>query len=48
MPSSMLKNQMTISYLGGEMLAKHVCPKVSILIWRGGGVEFLATLIVLE
>jgi hypothetical protein len=31
----------------GDMHARHVCPKVSILI-RGGGVEFLANLIVLE
>jgi hypothetical protein len=30
----------------GDMYARHVCPKVSILI--GGGVEFLANLIVLE
>jgi hypothetical protein len=29
------------------MHARHVCPKVNILI-RGGGVEFIANLIVLE
>jgi hypothetical protein len=32
---SMLKNQMLVSSPGGDMLARHVCPKVSILI--GGG-----------
>jgi hypothetical protein len=42
---SMLKNRMLVSSPGGDMLARHVCPKVSILI---GGVEFLANLIVLE
>jgi hypothetical protein len=41
----MLKNQMIISSPGGDMHARHVCPKVSILI---RGVEFLANLIVLE
>jgi hypothetical protein len=44
---SMLKNQMIVSSPGGDMHARHVCPKVSILI-RGGGVDFLANLIVLE
>jgi hypothetical protein len=43
----MLKNQMIVSSPGGEMNARHVSPKVSILI-RGGGVKFLANLIVLE
>jgi hypothetical protein len=45
LPLSMLKNQMIASSLGGDMHAKHVCSKVSILI---RGVEFLANLIVLE
>jgi hypothetical protein len=42
---SMLKNQMIVSSPGGDMHARHVCSKVSILI---RGVEFLANLIVLE
>jgi hypothetical protein len=46
LPLSMLKNRMIVSYPGGEMHARHVCPKVSILF--KGGVEFLAKLIVLE
>jgi hypothetical protein len=41
----MLKNQMIVSSPGGAMHARHVCPKVSILIRE---VEFLANLIVLE
>jgi hypothetical protein len=45
LPLSMLKNQMIVSSLGGDMHARHVCSKVSILI---RGVEFLANLIVLE
>jgi hypothetical protein len=32
MPLSMLKNQMIVSSPGGDMHAKHVCFKVSILI----------------
>jgi hypothetical protein len=36
---------MIVSSPGGDMHARHVCPKVSILI---RGVEFLANLIVLE
>jgi hypothetical protein len=47
LPLSMLKNQMIVSSPGGDMHARHVCPKASILI-RGEGVEFLANLIVLE
>jgi hypothetical protein len=35
LPLSMLKNRMIVSSLGGDMDARHVCPKVSILI-RGG------------
>jgi hypothetical protein len=46
LPLSMLKNRMIVSSPGGDMHPRHVCPKVSILI--GGGVEFLANLIVLE
>jgi hypothetical protein len=42
---SMLKNQMIVSSPGGDMHARHVCPKVNILI---RGVEFIANLIVLE
>jgi hypothetical protein len=45
LPLSMLKNRMFVSSPGGDMHARHVCPKVSILI---RGVEFLANLIVLE
>jgi hypothetical protein len=45
LPLSMLKNQMIVSFPGGDIHARHVCPKVSILI---RGVEFLANLIVLE
>jgi hypothetical protein len=47
MPFSMQKDWMIVSSPGGDMHARHVCSKVSILI-RGGGVEFLANLIVLE
>jgi hypothetical protein len=39
LPLSMLKNHMIISCPGGDMHARHVCPKVSILI---RGVAFLA------
>jgi hypothetical protein len=45
LPSSMLKNWMIVSSPGGDMHARHVCPKVNILI---RGVEFIANLIVLE
>jgi hypothetical protein len=45
LPLSMLKIRMIVSSPGGDMHARHVCPKVSILI---RGVEFLATLIVLK
>jgi hypothetical protein len=45
LPLSMLNNQMIVSSPGGDMYARHVCSKVSILI---RGVEFLANLIVLE
>jgi hypothetical protein len=46
LPLSMLKNRMVVNSTGGDMHARHVCPKVSILI--RGGVESLASLIVLE
>jgi hypothetical protein len=42
MPLSMLKNWMIVNSPRGDMHARHVCPKVSILI---RGVEFLANLI---
>jgi predicted aspartyl protease len=45
LPLSMLKNRMIVSSPGGDMHARHVCPKVNILI---RGVEFIANLIVLE
>jgi hypothetical protein len=45
LPLSMLKNRMIVSSLGGDMHARHVCPKVNILI---RGVEFIDNLIVLE
>jgi hypothetical protein len=45
LPLSMLNNRMIVSSPGGDMHARHVCSKVSILI---RGVEFLANLIVLE
>jgi hypothetical protein len=45
LPLSMLKNWMVVSSPGGDMHARHVCSKVSILI---RGVQFLANLIVLE
>jgi hypothetical protein len=45
LPLSMLKNRMIVSSLRGDMHARHIFPKVSILIRR---VEFLANLIILE
>jgi hypothetical protein len=45
LPLSMLKNQMIVCSPRGDMHARHVCSKVSILI---RGVEFLANLVVLE
>jgi hypothetical protein len=44
LPLSILKNRMIVSSPGGDMNARHVSPKVSILI---RGLEFLANLIVL-
>jgi hypothetical protein len=37
MSLSMLKSRMMVSSPRGDMHARHVCPKVSILIRRGGG-----------
>jgi hypothetical protein len=45
LPLSMLKNRMIVSSPEGDMHARHVFPKVNILI---RGVEFIANLIVLE
>jgi hypothetical protein len=45
LPLSMLKNQIIVSSPGGDMHARHICPKVSIFIRV---VELLANLIVLE
>jgi hypothetical protein len=36
LPLSMLKNRMIVSSPGGDMHARHVCPKVNILIMGGG------------
>jgi hypothetical protein len=36
LPLSMLKNQMIVSSPRGDMHARHVCPRVSILIWGRG------------
>jgi hypothetical protein len=38
LPLSMLKNWMIVSSPGGDMHARHVCPKVNILI-RGGRIH---------
>jgi len=45
LPMSMMKNKMIVSSPGGDMLARHLCSKISIII---RGVEFLSNLIVLE
>jgi hypothetical protein len=45
LPISMLKDRMIVSSPRGDMHARHICPKVNILI---RGVEFLDNLIVLE
>jgi hypothetical protein len=37
LPLFMLKNRMIVSSPGGDMHARHVCPKVSVLIRGGGG-----------
>ena len=43
-PLAMLSNKMIVSSPGGEMQARHVCPKVNLKI---RGVDFQANLIVL-
>jgi hypothetical protein len=45
LPLSLLENRMIVSSPRGDMHARHICPKVSILI---RGVEFIANLIVHE
>jgi hypothetical protein len=45
---SMIKNRMIVRSPRGDMHARHVSPKVSILIEGGRGLEFLAILIVLQ
>jgi hypothetical protein len=45
LPLSMLRNRMIVSSSEGDMHARHVCPKVNIII---RGVEFLSILIVLK
>ncbi|WVZ79890.1 hypothetical protein U9M48_027415 [Paspalum notatum var. saurae] len=45
LPMTMMKNKMIVSSPGGDMLARHLCPKIRIII---RGVEFLPNLIVLE
>jgi hypothetical protein len=38
---------MIVSSLGGDMPARQLCPKVNLKI-RGGGVDFVTNLIILE
>jgi hypothetical protein len=47
LPLCMLKNWIIVSSSRGDMHARLICPKGSILI-KGGEVEFLANLVVLE
>jgi predicted aspartyl protease len=42
---SLLKYHMVVSSPGGDMLARHVCPRVNIKI---RGIDFIANLIVLD
>jgi hypothetical protein len=42
-----MKHTMLVSSPEGDMRTKHICPTVSITI-RGGGVDFLANLIILD
>jgi hypothetical protein len=42
---ALLRCQMIVSSLGGDMSARHLCPKVNLKIW---GVDFVANLIILE
>jgi hypothetical protein len=45
LPLALLRSQMIVSSLGGDMPARQLCPKVNLKITR---VEFVANLIVLE
>jgi hypothetical protein len=45
LPQALLKCQMIVSSLGGDMPARQLCPKVNLKIT---GVDFIANLIVLE
>jgi hypothetical protein len=45
LPLALLKCQMVVSSLGGDMPARQLCPKVNLQI---KGVDFVANLIVLE
>jgi hypothetical protein len=45
LPIALLKCQMIVSSLGGDMPARQLCPKVNLKI---RGVDFIANLIVLE
>jgi hypothetical protein len=45
LPLALLKCQMVLSSLGGDMPARQLCPKVNLKI---RGVDFLANLIVLK
>jgi hypothetical protein len=47
LPLAPLKCQMIVSSPGGNMPARQLCPKVNLKI-RGGGVDFVTDLIVLE
>jgi hypothetical protein len=45
LPLALLKCQMIVSYQGGDMSVRQLCPKVNLKI---KGVEFIVNLIVLE
>jgi hypothetical protein len=45
LPLALLKCQMIVSSLGGDMPARQLCPKVNLKI---RGVDFIANLIILE
>jgi hypothetical protein len=45
LPIALLRCQMIVSYLGGDMPARQLCPKVNLKI---RGVDFIANLIVME
>jgi hypothetical protein len=47
LPMALLRCQMIVSSLGGDMPARQLCLKVNLKI-RGGGVDFIVNLIVLE